>query len=69
MCRWAAYSGEPIYLEHIVSSQTHSLIEQSHHATEAKTSTNGDGFGIAWYGDRPEPVSSAIFCPPGPTAI
>lgn len=55
MCRWAAYSGEPIYLEHIVSSQTHSLIEQSHHATEAKTSTNGDGFGIAWYGDRPEP--------------
>ena len=55
MCRWAAYLGEPIYLEHIVSSQTHSLIEQSHHATEAKTSTNGDGFGVAWYGERPEP--------------
>jgi glutamine amidotransferase len=55
MCRWAAYSGEPVYLEHIVSSQTHSLIEQSHHATEAKTATNGDGFGVAWYGDRPEP--------------
>ena len=55
MCRWAAYCGEPIYLEHIVSSQAHSLIEQSHHAVEAKTATNGDGFGIAWYGDRPEP--------------
>jgi predicted glutamine amidotransferase len=55
MCRWAAYCGEPIYLEHIVSSQAHSLIEQSHHATQAKTATNGDGFGIAWYGDHPEP--------------
>jgi predicted glutamine amidotransferase len=55
MCRWAAYCGEPIYLEHIVSSQAHSLIEQSHHAMQAKTATNGDGFGVAWYGDRPEP--------------
>lgn len=55
MCRWAAYHGQPIYLEEIVSSQTHSLIEQSHHATEAKTATNGDGFGVAWYGERAEP--------------
>lgn len=55
MCRWAAYRGEPIYLEELVSSPAHSLIEQSHRATHAKTATNGDGFGIAWYGDRPEP--------------
>lgn len=55
MCRWAAYLGEPIYLEELVSSPAHSLIEQSHCATHAKTPTNGDGFGIAWYGDRPEP--------------
>jgi predicted glutamine amidotransferase len=55
MCRWAAYRGEPLYLEELVSSPTHSLIEQSHCATRAKTATNGDGFGIAWYGDRPEP--------------
>ncbi len=55
MCRWAAYRGEPIYLEQLVSSPAHSLIEQSHCATRAKTATNADGFGIAWYGDHPEP--------------
>ncbi|MEA3533302.1 class II glutamine amidotransferase [Rhizobium sp. CC-YZS058] len=55
MCRWAAYRGEAIYLEELVSSPAHSLIEQSHCATRAKTATNGDGFGIAWYGDREEP--------------
>ncbi len=55
MCRWAAYLGEPVFLEDIVAAPCHSLIAQSHHALEAKTATNGDGFGIAWYGDRPEP--------------
>ncbi|ENN89463.1 putative glutamine amidotransferase protein [Rhizobium freirei PRF 81] len=55
MCRWAAYRGDHLYLEELVSSPAHSLIEQSHCATRAKTATNGDGFGIAWYGDRPEP--------------
>ncbi len=55
MCRWAAYIGEPTYLEDIVTAPSHSLIDQSHHALEAKTPTNGDGFGIAWYGDRAEP--------------
>ncbi|PWW00128.1 glutamine amidotransferase [Hoeflea marina] len=55
MCRWAAYRGTPIHLEQIVSAPGHSLIDQSHCATHAKTATNGDGFGIAWYGERPEP--------------
>ena len=55
MCRWAAYRGAPIPLEQIVSAPGHSLIEQSHHATQAKTATNGDGFGIAWYGEHREP--------------
>lgn len=55
MCRWAAYRGTPIYIEELVSSPAHSLIAQSHCATQARTATNGDGFGLAWYGDRPEP--------------
>jgi Predicted glutamine amidotransferase len=55
MCRWAAYRGEPLFLEELVTSPAHSLIEQSHCATRAKTPTNADGFGIAWYGERPEP--------------
>jgi glutamine amidotransferase len=55
MCRWAAYIGEEVFLEDIVTAPCHSLIAQSHCAREAKSPTNGDGFGIAWYGDRPEP--------------
>lgn len=55
MCRWAAYLGKPIYIEEIVASPRHSLIEQSQAASECKTSVNGDGFGLAWYGERPEP--------------
>lgn len=55
MCRWAAYRGEPLFLEDIVSAPAHSLVVQSLSATQAKTPTNGDGFGIAWYGDRDEP--------------
>lgn len=55
MCRWAAYRGTPLFLEDVVSSPSHSLIAQSHRATRGLTATNGDGFGIAWYGERPEP--------------
>ncbi len=55
MCRWAAYLGPETYLEDIISSPCHSLVAQSHDAQEAKTRTNGDGFGVAWYGDRDEP--------------
>lgn len=55
MCRWAAYSGAPIFLEEIVSRPGHSLIHQSHCATQCHTAINADGFGIAWYDARPEP--------------
>lgn len=55
MCRWAAYLGPETYLEDIISSPSHSLVAQSHDAHEAKTRTNGDGFGMAWYGERKEP--------------
>jgi predicted glutamine amidotransferase len=55
MCRFLAYQGQPVYLEDLVASPCHSLIHQSQHATEAKTGTNGDGFGLGWYGDRAEP--------------
>ncbi len=55
MCRWAAYLGTPIYLEDLVSAPGHSLIDQSRAATECKSATNADGFGLAWYGERAEP--------------
>lgn len=55
MCRFLAYCGEPVLLESLVCTPCHSLIEQSMHASEAKTETNGDGFGVGWYSDRVEP--------------
>ncbi len=55
MCRWAAYTGAPIFLEEIISRPGHSLIHQSHGATQCHSAINADGFGIAWYGTRPEP--------------
>ncbi len=55
MCRFLAYSGQPTYLEDLVAAPCHSLIHQSMHAEEAKAATNGDGFGLGWYGDRAEP--------------
>ena len=55
MCRWIAYRGEPVYLEQVIIKPGHSLVHQSLHAHEGKTETNGDGFGVGWYGERAEP--------------
>jgi predicted glutamine amidotransferase len=55
MCRWAAYTGAPIFLEEIISRPGHSLIHQSHCATQCHSAINADGFGIAWYGTKSEP--------------
>ncbi len=55
MCRLLAYLGTPILIEELVALPEHSLVHQSREAHEAKTVTNGDGFGVGWYGERPNP--------------
>ena len=50
MCRWLAYTGNPIQLETVLFNAKHSLIDQSLHSRLGHTTTNGDGFGIGWYG-------------------
>ena len=55
MCRWIAYRGETISLEQYVTAPAHSLVVQSQRALESTASTNGDGFGMGWYGEHPEP--------------
>ena len=55
MCRWLAYYGDPIPLEKLLFSRTHSLIDQSLHSRLGATTTNGDGFGVGWYGAGDEP--------------
>ncbi|MGZ4649790.1 MAG: class II glutamine amidotransferase [Kineosporiaceae bacterium] len=50
MCRWLAYSGTPILLEELLYQRDHSLIDQSLHSRMGVETTNGDGFGVGWYG-------------------
>jgi len=55
MCRWLAYSGSPLLIEEILYKPAHSLIAQSLHSTLGAETTNGDGFGIGWYGSEDTP--------------
>jgi glutamine amidotransferase len=52
MCRWLAYAGSPLRIDHLLFQPQNSLIRQSLHATRGTTTTNGDGFGLGWYGER-----------------
>ena len=56
MCRWMAYSGDSLLAEEMLFRPKHSLIDQSLHSRMGATTTNGDGFGIGWYGDGPTPA-------------
>jgi predicted glutamine amidotransferase len=50
VCRWLAYSGSPLTIYDLLYRPQHSLIDQSLHSTLGVETTNGDGFGIGWYG-------------------
>jgi len=56
MCRWMAYSGSPVLLEDLLYKPAHSLIDQSLHSKMGAETTNGDGFGVGWYGVGDEPA-------------
>jgi glutamine amidotransferase len=55
MCRWVAYAGNPIPLEAFLFTAEHNLIDQSMNSRSGTHPTNGDGFGVGWYGPRPYP--------------
>lgn len=56
MCRWMAYSGSPVVVGDLLYKPHHSLIDQSLHSKLGAETTNGDGFGIGWYGVGSEPA-------------
>ena len=60
MCRWMAYSGDPILADDLLFRPEHSIIDQSLHARLGGVTTNGDGFGIGWYGNGGE-TAPAVF--------
>jgi predicted glutamine amidotransferase len=55
MCRWLAYSGSPVRITDLLYKPEHSLIDQSLHSKLGAETTNGDGFGIGWYGEEDTP--------------
>jgi hypothetical protein len=56
MCRWLAYVGSPARIDDLIYKPEHSLIDQSLHAQMGAETTNGEGFGIGWYGSGARPA-------------
>jgi glutamine amidotransferase len=50
MCRWMAWLGQPVLIEELLFKAPHGIVDQSLHARMGAEPTNGDGFGLGWYG-------------------
>jgi predicted glutamine amidotransferase len=50
MCRWMAWLGQPVRIEELLFETQHGIVDQSLHARMGAEPTNGDGFGVGWYG-------------------
>jgi predicted glutamine amidotransferase len=50
MCRWMAWLGQPVLIEELLFRTEHGIVDQSLHARMGAEPTNGDGFGLGWYG-------------------
>jgi len=53
MCRWLAYSGEPLRTTELVLNAKHSIVAQSLDSPLGAETVNGDGFGFGWYPTEP----------------
>jgi predicted glutamine amidotransferase len=56
MCRWMAWSGQPLIIEELLFAPPHGLVDQSRHSRMGVETTNGDGFGLGWYGASDGPA-------------
>lgn len=54
MCRWLAYSGEPLQPSELILDPQHSLVAQSLDSPLGAETVNGDGFGFGWYAKDPQ---------------
>ena len=50
MCRWMAWLGQPVLIEELLFNTQHGIVDQSLHSRMGAETTNGDGFGLGWYG-------------------
>jgi predicted glutamine amidotransferase len=56
MCRWMAWLGQPVLIEELLFKAQHGIVDQSLHARMGAEPTNGDGFGLGWYGTGEGPA-------------
>jgi predicted glutamine amidotransferase len=56
MCRWMAWLGQPVLIEELLFKTQHGIVDQSLHARMGAEPTNGDGFGLGWYGSGNGPA-------------
>jgi predicted glutamine amidotransferase len=56
MCRWMAWFGQPVMIEELLFNTQHGIVDQSLHARMGAEPTNGDGFGLGWYGSGNGPA-------------
>jgi glutamine amidotransferase len=45
-----AWHGQPVLIDELLFKTRHGLVDQSLHSRLGVESTNGDGFGVGWYG-------------------
>jgi glutamine amidotransferase len=45
-----AWHGQPVLIEELLFKTQHGIVDQSLHARMGAEPTNGDGFGLGWYG-------------------
>jgi predicted glutamine amidotransferase len=50
MCRWMAWLGQPVLIDELLFKTQHGIVDQSLHSRMGAEPTNGDGFGLGWYG-------------------
>jgi predicted glutamine amidotransferase len=50
MCRWMAWLGQPVLINELLFNTQHGIVDQSLHSRLGAEPTNGDGFGLGWYG-------------------
>ena len=51
MCRWMGWLGQEVLIDELLFKTQHGIVDQSLHSRMGAETTNGDGFGMGWYGD------------------
>jgi predicted glutamine amidotransferase len=63
MCRWMAWSGQPVLVGELLFNVQHGLIDQSSRSRMGAATIDGDGFGLGCYGAGEGPGVDRMVAP------